>query len=807
MICVRDIKAGLLAVAALGLTAATPSLAGTTDVSTAGAEPKHWAFRPVRAPKIPDVDTGARIGGAVDAFVWRELAEQGLDFGSPARPERWLRRVYFDLVGLPPAPEDVERFLADSSPAARERVVDTLLASPRYGERWGRHWLDVARYADNKGYVFEEERKFPYAYSYRDWVVRSLNEDLPYDRFVLAQIAGDSVAEETGDRSAYAAMGFLTLGRRFLNREPDIIDDRIDVMSRGFMGLTVACARCHDHKFDPIPIEDYYSLYGVFASSEEPDELPLLTEEPPATAEYAVFAAGLREREEKSERYLKEREDRLRSAEGVAAYLQLCYEGRDLPEEAFQSEAQKRKLYQRIAERWRRYLAETAERNDPVFAAWHAFAGIETQAWNVRAAEKAAELAESESAHPALRVELRKGAPASMAELAQLYGRVLAEADAEQAHADGEREDLRSVLRAEGAPAAVSSRELYRLLNTPEQQEVRRLRREAEEYRAVSEGAPPRGMALVDRKSSVDPVVFERGDSRRPGDRVPRQFLEALSGPERTPFGKGSGRRELAEAIADEANPLTARVLVNRVWQHHFGAPLVESPSDFGVRTPPPAQPELLDYLAARFMAEGWSLKALHRWIILSEVYGQSSDDRADGMEKDPENRLYWKFARKRLEFEALRDAMLQSSGRLDDRMGGRPEELRDDGRERRRTLYTFIDRQNLPGVFRTFDFANPDAHSPRRAETTAPQQALYLMNHPFAAKQAESLVSSPDFQTLGLLEERVRLIYLRLLGREPEGFELGTAEAFLEGRSEDDAAWRGYVQALYCTNEFAFTD
>ncbi len=805
MIRSNRIAGGMAAV--VGLTAATLSLAGTTGDSTAGSGPEHWAFQPVRAPEVPATAAGARIGGAIDAFVWRELEAQDLDFGKPARPERWLRRVYFDLVGLPPAPEDLARFLGDPSPAARERVVDALLASPRYGERWGRHWLDLARYADNKGYVFEEERKFPYAYSYRDWVVQSLNDDLPYDRFVLSQIAGDSVAEETGDRSAYAAMGFLTLGRRFLNREPDIIDDRIDVMSRGLMGLTVACARCHDHKFDPIPIEDYYSLYGVFASSEEPDELPLLTEETPDTAEYAVFAAGLREREEKTEAFLKEREDRLRSAEGVAAYLQLCFEGRDLPEDAFQSEAQKRKLYQRIAERWRGYLAEAAERHDPVFAAWHTFAGIEEGEWNVRASERAAELAQSESVHPALRAELAKGAPASMEELAQIYGRALAGADAEDAHGDPEQEALRSVLRGEGAPAAVRRRELSRLLNTPEQQEVRRLRREAEEYRAVAEGAPARGMALVDRATPVEPVIFERGDPRRPGERVPRQFLEALSGTERKPFGKGSGRRELAEAIADEENPLTARVLVNRVWQHHFGMPLVESPSDFGVRTAPPAQTGLLDYLAARFMAEGWSLKALHRWIVLSEVYGQSSDDRPEGMEKDPENRLYWKFTRKRLEFEALRDAMLQSSGRLDYRMGGRPDEMRDDGRERRRTLYTFIDRQNLPGVFRTFDFANPDAHSPGRAETTVPQQALYLMNHPFAAKQAESLVGSTDFQNLGALEERVRMVYRRLLSRDPEEFEVETAEAFLEGRSGDDTAWRGYVQALYCTNEFAFTD
>ena len=372
---------------------------------------KHWAFQPVVMPRVPDVADVAWPRTAVDRFVLKKLEESGLSPSREVDRHTLLRRATFDLHGLPPTPEVIVAFEADPSPQAFEHIVDRLLASPRYGERWGRYWLDVSRYADTKGYVFMEDRNYPFAYTYRDWVIRSLNEDLPYDQFLIRQIAADLLPEPERTASL-PALGFLTLGRRFLNNINDIIDDRIDVVCRGTLGLTVTCARCHDHKYDPIPAADYYSLYGVFRSSHEPnaDEAKLLM-----------------------------------------------------------------------------------------------------------------------------------------------------------------------------------------------------------------------AMTLVEEDNPFEPYVFLRGQQDNHGPRVPRQFLSVVTGPDRKPFANRSGRLELAQAIASPTNPLTARVIVNRIWMLHFGAPLVRTPSDFGLRSEPASHPELLDWLSAQFIEHAWSLKWLHREIVRSSVWRQQS--------------------------------------------------------------------------------------------------------------------------------------------------------------------------------------
>lgn len=542
----------------------------------AGAVATHWAFQPPVLVDPPEVQATDWPATDIDRFILAGLEQFALSPSPPADPRAQLRRLSYDLTGLPASFEELADF-ASADDEAYAAAVDRLLDSPHFGERWGRHWLDVSRYADTKGYVFQEDRNYPFAYTYRDWVIAALNKDMPYDEFVVAQLAADHL----DDPSAVPATGFLTLGRRFINNRHDIIDDRIDVMTRGLMGLTVSCARCHDHKYDPVSIEDYYALYGVFASSREPQE----------------------------------------------------------------------------------------------------------------------------------------------------------------------------------------------------------------------ESAP---LLLVDTDKPYDPVVFVRGSPGNRGDRVPRRFLSCLSEGEPEPFSQGSGRLEMAQEIASESNPLTARVWVNRVWMHLLGEGLVTTPSDFGMRSDPPSHPELLDWLAVRFVQEGWSTKWLVRQIVLSNVYRQASDHQPYAATLDPENRLLWRANRRRLDLESLRDSLLVAAGRLDTTMGGPSVELTQEPFPVRRTVYGFIERQNLPAFFRTFDFAGPDTHSPKRPHTTVPQQALFLMNSPFVLQQAMHLAER-DSEHAASDDQRIVRLFQMALGREPAEDELQAAQQFLAAAqlaedadgSEETARWQ----------------
>lgn len=349
------------------------------------------------------------------------------------------RRLSFHLLGLPPDYADVLAFEDDPSPNAYDRLLDRFLASPRYGERWARHWMDVARYADNKGYVFEEERRYAYAYTYRDWLVSAFNRDLPYDEFLIQQLAGDHVAENEGNRQAYAAMGFLTLGRRFLNRQPDIIDDRIDVVTRGMLGLTVSCARCHDHKFDPIPIEDYYSLYGVFASSDEPDEKPLLGDPDPTSPDYQAFLKESQERQAKIDAFLEERHQKLRTAPILQAYFTLAHEGRNWDEPQIKSRAQRGKLYERVAVQWRDRIRSLCEQEDPAFVPWKTLAeAVGNEPASSRASGDWLE-GIWEKSHPLIWTALSQAKVADMPSLIEIYAGVLAAANQATPHADAEK--------------------------------------------------------------------------------------------------------------------------------------------------------------------------------------------------------------------------------------------------------------------------------------------------------------------------------------------------------------------------------
>jgi len=747
---------------------------------------RHWAYQPVRSPAPPAVKNRAWVQQPLDQFVLAKLEAKKLQPSPRADKRTLIRRATFDLLGLPPTAAEVEAFVTDQSPDAYAKLVDRLLASKHYGERWGRYWLDIARYADTKGYVFEEERRYPYSYTYRDYVIRALNEDLPYDQFITQQIAAD-LLPLGDDQRPLAAMGFLTLGRRFLNNQPDIIDDRIDVVSRGLMGMTVACARCHDHKFDPIPTKDYYSIYGIFASSDEPADKPLLGDKS-FPKQYPEYLAEKGKREDEAKKYRAEEEAKLlaKLRSQVGEFLLASADSKGLDKEKKEALARERKLAPRLVTRWSERLAKNS---DPIFEPWAALAALPKT--NFAEASKplvekfAAGVSGTNQLNP-LVAALFKTAPASLKEVADRYDKLfedtdkqwreLAKTNAPAAFAEKDREALRQVLYADASPFSMDTEEMYRLFDTPAQQKTRALKRKIDELDATHPGAPPRAMALKDKANPVEPVVFVRGNAGNPGPKVPRQFLEILSDGKREPFTKGSGRLEFARAIASTNNPLTARVMVSRVWSYHFGAPLVRTPSDFGVRAEAPANLELLDHLATQFMAEGWSLKKLHRTMMLSAAYQQSSDENAAMAKIDPANDFVWRQNRHRLDFEAMRDTLLTVSGKLDPAMGGNAVEITTEPYATRRSVYAYIERQNLPGLFRTFDFASPDATSSGRFFTSVPQQALFLLNSPFVVQQAQAFLARPEVKSATDDGQRIKNLYLAAFQRppEPEEIQLG---------------------------------
>jgi len=667
---------------------------------------KHWAFQLLKPQEIPAVKTKDWAKTPVDNFILAKLEEKNLKPSPLADKRMLLRRATFDLIGMPPTPDEYAAFEADNSPDAFAKVVDRLLASPHYGERWGRYWLDVARYADTKGYVFEEERRYPYSYTYRDWVVQALNSDLPYDQFLIQQIAADRLPLGE-DKHALAAMGFLTLGRRFLNQQPDIIDDRLDVLCRGTMALTVGCARCHDHKFDPIPTADYYSLYGVFASSKEPTEPPVIGKsgDPKQLAAYEEELAKKRKDVQNyKESKFKEHLTAANKPDAREANIKAASEGLTLSPHDLRKAAEAKKL-------------------DPFAVAY-------------------------------FRQELKaKKDPVALKDV-----------KIEMTYDEG----MKFIGGEDG------------LLNGDDHKKIRDLQKLVDGVSVNHPGAPPRAMMMEDLPQPVKPHIFKRGNQGNPGDEVPRQFLSVLSGDKREPFKDGSGRLELAKAIANKNNPLTARVMVNRVWLNHFGMGMVRTPSDFGLRSEPPSHPQLLDFLANRFMEEGWSLKKLHRQIMLSSVYQQRSDDNPAARAADPENVLLWRMNRRRLDFEATRDSLIAVSGQLDDTMGGKAVDLNTQPFTLRRTIYGFIDRQNLPSMFRAFDFASPDTHSPGRFVTTVPQQALFMMNSPFVVERSRQTLNRPELRDEKDTKARISKLYMLLYGRKPDGDELSLGEAFI---------------------------
>ncbi|MEW4567043.1 PSD1 and planctomycete cytochrome C domain-containing protein [Tautonia sp. JC769] len=795
-------------------TTATPGQAPSESLgSLEDAVAAHWAFQPVRAVTPPEIRNPGLARTPIDHFILKRLEDEGLAPAPEADRRTLIRRLSVHLTGLPPSAAEVEAFERDDAPGAYDRLVDRLLDSPRFGEHWARQWLDLARYSDTKGYVYaREEASWIHARTYRDWVIRAINEDLPYDRFLTLQVAADQVADDPSD---LAAMGFLTLGRRFLGVKHDIIDDRIDVVTRGMLGMTVACARCHDHKYDPIPTADYYALYGVFRNSAEAVVPAFDASAHPGSSN--AFEEGLRERRAALEDRLAgeraEAADRVRAR--VTEYLLAQLALGKYPDEAFSQILTAEDLIPASVHRWQETLDRAAITGDPIFKPWHDYMNLPAAEFEGRARAISGALAEGGAGRVNGRVARAfETGPADRAEVARRYGElfegVIADWEERLARAeergsarpagldDPDSEAIRRVLYGPDSPCEVPDESLVNIeffFPTQTTSELWNLQGEVDRWLLRSDKAPPFATILEDRDAMIEPRIFRRGNSASPGEVVPRRFLQAIAGTDAEPFVHGSGRRELAQAIVDPSNPLTARVAVNRVWMGYFGEGLVRSPGDFGTRAEPPSHPELLDWLASRFVAGGWNVKDLHRQIVRSATFRQSARGPSDpelaarAERVDPENRLLWKMPLHRLTFEELRDAMLSVSGALDDRIGGAAEPLFSPPFSTRRTVYGRVDREDLPSILRVFDFANPDLLIPQRSETTVPQQALFFLNHPFLLDRARELAHHPDVLGAGGGAERVRRLYRRIYQRDPTAAQVEAALALVRAAEAGEAA------------------
>ncbi|MCG6157450.1 PSD1 and planctomycete cytochrome C domain-containing protein [Rubinisphaera margarita] len=777
----------------------------------------HWAFQPVQLPEVPQVNPEARVANPVDAFIVKKLEEAGLKQSPQAEPRQQLRRLAFDLAGLPASYEDIQKFAADPNAAAWQGSIDRYLGSTDFGQKWARYWLDLARYADTKGYVFTEERRYPFAYTYRDYVIDALNRDLPYDQFVTEQLAADLMPNRRSDE-ALAGMGFLTVGNRFLNRTPDIFDDRIDVTMRGLMGLTLACARCHDHKFDPLEAADYYALYGVFDSCIEPEKLPQIGE-PTDKKAYEEYKVELAKREQAVDDFENKEAEKINAElkANIERYLHEIASRQGLQSGRYELEG-KYEIRNRARDVLNSFLRDR-DVKDPLFGVYRRIMFLNEEQYNEQAPQRIeqlyAQMAKGEfEPHPLLKKRLEEKRPVHSYDLIKIYADLLAyafKAEAEVPEAEREQwKDLHQAVLTSGFPVNYSGPDSVSLYNRDERNRHRNLEKKVDELVVTSAGAPPRAMVVNDKDKPASPVIFKRGNPGSRGDKVDRRFLKVLDFVRKEPFSdSSSGRLELAQAIVSKDNPLTARVLVNRVWMLLIGQPLVSETSDFGLRTAPPTHPELLDYLSYKFMENNWSVKWLIREIVTSETYRQSSFSTPEGAKADLENRLVWRMNRKRLTFEQMRDSILDCAGVLDKTHGGRSVQLEGEKPSTRRAIYGYIDRNNVSQLLASFDVASPNTSTSARSRTTVPQQALYVMNSPFVQELCQKMAGQTIEETgaEAPADKYVTELYQRLLQRDPSSEELTWCVGYLNGAADQSAARKELAQTLMMSNEFMFVD
>jgi hypothetical protein len=683
-----------------------------------------WAFQPVREMPAPDVRDSRWPKTKIDSFLLARLEEKEIA-PSPAADRRTLvQRVYVDLVGYKPTYEEVEAFVNDKSADAYGKLVDRLLASPHFGERWGRHWMDVARFAEDNPTSEATNPPYPFAWRYRDWIIEAMNKDVPYDRFVKLQLAADLMpGTSRADLRALGYLGAAPVYHKDQRLSADVIygfmtddwDERVDAVSRGLLGMTVACARCHDHKFDPIPTTDYYALAGVFASTMR-TERPLYDVDPEVEARF---------------QWLRNR------------LFDLAYSANLLTNEASTVENSAPRV-----EKWRAEIEE-----------------LETEAEG-----------------------LRERYPELVRHLERYW--TVPNAEPEPPAAAGADADNAAKEAAAAAQVEARRRRRARVSTDPFMNVVY----DAAQY-VDGEDA---NYTWIHYKpgEARDMPVLPSGNVTAPGEIVPRRFLTVLSEGDST-FQQGSGRAELADRIFTDGAPLAARVIVNRVWGWHFGRPLAATPSDFGVQGEKPTHPELLDDLAARFIAQGWSLKWLHREILLSAAYQQSSRPREDAAAADPLNSLLWRMHPRRLDVESYRDSLLRSAGKLSEEMYGASQEV-DAPENDRRTVYARVSRSRLNTLLKQYDFPDPVQTASGRDLTTTSLQQLFLMNSSFIEELSDHLAASVADEVDSAA--KIRSLFRKVLSRNPSPTELDRAQSYLAEGSVSQ-----YAQILLSTNEKIF--
>jgi hypothetical protein len=796
-----------------------------------------WSFQPLHEPATPQVKEKAWVKTDIDRFVLAKLESEGLKPVAAADRRTLIRRATLDLIGLPPTPDEVDAFVNDKSPHAFEKVVDRLLASPQYGERWGRHWLDVVRYAEDdvRGLDPKDRGYMPFngAYVYRDWVIQAINDDIPFDRFVKAQLAGDQL-----DPKLRAGTALLGQGPWWWDQaEPvqgraDERNERIDMVSRGFLGLTVACARCHNHKYDPISQKDYYALAGVFLNTTY-TEYP--TSSPAETSAWEKQQKKIDDLDEEVDKFL-DQEGKLYAevvAHKVAKYMMAAWRVSGEPKMKLDEAANEEKVDPELLEKWIKFLGRP-QKHYSYLLDWQAmvksggtieqaqFLANQFQDLVLSVLADAKELKEENDIIKAKADVKKKPHRDAYPNEFETKDQFCPGCDLELKTLPLERSnlyldifiyDLESETEQKPDPGllALHGWSLERHLSTEAMEHVTSLRAQIEAMKKALPQQYPFVHGAGDTKTIQNMHVNVRGNPNNLGDEVPRRFLAVLSSDDAKPFSKGSGRLELADAVV--ASPIAARVIVNRVWKWHFGTGIVDTPSNFGQMGERPTNPELLEYLAKDFVNHGMSFKKLHREILLSSVYQLSSEASPANEEKDPANRLYWRANRRRLDAEAIRDSVLFASGALDLKKAGGPStDFADDND--RRTVYCKVSRYRLNDFLQVFDFPNPSFTAEQRFSTNVPLQRLFFMNSSFVYRQADRLAKRVNDE--GSEEARIRKAYRLLYGRTPTAPEMQAGLEFVKANpekpgnqivGEPSTAWKQYARVLLSSNEFEFVN
>lgn len=719
-------------------------------LSSTQAEEKHWAYHPPSAHPVPAQHH------PVDSLLQAAWDDADLTESPLADPSVWLERAAYTLTGLPPTHQQLQRLAANPDDATWKSLIDELLASPAYGERWARHWMDVARYADTWGYNFQKDNRYPHSYTYRDWLIRAFNDDLPFDQFIKLQIAADHLVPSENDPHL-AALGFLTVGPR--HGTVETIDDRVDVITRGFLSSTISCARCHDHKTDPFSQQDYYSFYSILENTQELKPIIGKPQDEKAAADFNTKKNDLLH---KNHLALHKVVERLRSEKSIAANLEVVWLDH--------------------TEKW------TSEKFGP--------AGVKRGVNRIGAMKKWREFlnrhAWGDKPSPRLKQWL--------AEMDQAADKTIPckKLASEWASSLDKDNELGRLAKNPGCPLSYDVHRVPQFFNQSDGNMKRDREGAMAKLEANHPGAPPKAMALNDRKKWAPAQIYKRGNRSDRGEPFDRHWPVVLGGDKYTK--DSSPRLQLAEKIAAPDNPLTARVMVNRVWAWHFGNPLADQ-GDFGPQQPTPKLQALLDTLAVTFVEQGWSVKDLHRLILSSQAFRLSSAHSSKNVSLDEANTLFWRWSPQRLDFESARDRILLSSGALNTTTtGGRSVDLSSPSSNHRRSLYAFLDRFVLPGIFLNFDVPHPDHHAPRRIQTTVPQQALYFLNNTLPVHEAANLAKSTEFKNLPDAQDKINWLYQHIHRRPPTGDELSEITSWINNAPDEAYAppLRGFWQVRH---------